>query len=130
MKRTTRKYSILVCALLGVMAASLAQGALVTLRYVGSGNYDDVFAVTGVNGWPAGGRASDGLPDTNNLIRINYGNNIVTLTNVAPDVGQLQIGVDESGQLVVESGGQPIGGRHSFEQGGQQRHRRHWTTDS
>jgi hypothetical protein len=96
--------SIIVCALLSVMMATVAQGAT-TLRYVGSGDYNDLVSVTGANGWPSGGSGPGGLPGTNDLIRLNYGNNVVTLTNVAPDVFRIQLGVDESGQLVIESGG-------------------------
>lgn len=85
------------------MAAGLAQGA--TIRYAGSGDYFDVQAVTGVNGWQSGGGGPGGLPGSADTIRFNWGNNIVTLTNVAPDVARFQMGVDESGQLVVDSGG-------------------------
>ncbi len=98
------KNSILACALLSVMLAAVAQGAT-TLRYMGSGDYNDLYSVTGVNGWSPDGSGPGGLPGTNDLLRFNYGNNIVTLTNVAPDVFRIQLGVDESGQLVIESGG-------------------------
>ena len=87
MKRTTRKNSILVCALLGVMVAGQAQAA--DLRYHGSGDYNDILAVTLVNGWPAGGGGPGGLPGTADTIRFNWGNNTVTLTSVAPNVRQI-----------------------------------------
>lgn len=103
MNRTSPKNTILIGALLGAMAAGPAMAA--TLRYVGSGDYNDLFSVTGVNGWQDGGGGPGGLPGSADLIRINYGNNTVTLTNVAPDVARFQIGVDESGTLVIESGG-------------------------
>jgi hypothetical protein len=98
-----RRTFISVCALLGVMVATLAQGA--TTRYSGSGDYTNVLAVTGTVGWTPTGGGRDGMPGSNDLMRVNSGNNIVTLTNVAPDVLQFQIGVDESGQLVVDNGG-------------------------
>lgn len=85
------------------MVAGLAQGA--TIRYQGSGDYFDLASVTGVNGWQDGGGGPGGLPGSADTIRFNWGNNIVTLTNVAPDVARFQMGVDESGQLVVDSGG-------------------------
>jgi hypothetical protein len=86
------------------MMAGLAQGA--TIRYQGSGDYNDVVAVTGANGWQSGGGGPGGLPGAADTIRFNWGNNIVTLTNVAPTVTRFQMGVDESGQLVVDTGGQ------------------------
>src|SRR5437879_4939649 len=104
MNRKTQQKWILICALAGVMAVPVAQGAA-TLRYNLSGDYNDLVAVTGVNGWPAGGGGPGGLPGSADTIRFNWGNNVVTLTNAAPDVARFQIGVDESGQLVVGSGG-------------------------
>ena len=103
MKRTTPTNSILVCALLGIMVAGLAQGA--TLRYQASGDYNDILAVTLVNGWPAGGGGPGGLPGSADTIRANYADNTITLTNVAPNIATFALGVDESGTLVVESGG-------------------------
>lgn len=90
------------CALLALMVAG--QGMAATIRYQGSGDYNDVLAVTGVNGWQAGGTGTDGLPGPLDTIRINWGNNVVTLTN-AVTVARFQIGVDESGHLIVENGG-------------------------
>ncbi len=94
---------MLVCALLGVMVAGQAMAA--TLRYQQSGSYFDTVAVTGVNGWPAGGGGPDGLPGAADTIRCNFANNTVTLNAEAPTILSFQLGVDESGQLVVESGG-------------------------
>ena len=45
------------------------------------------------------------LPGSADTIRANYGDNTITLTTVAPNVARFQLGVDESGTLVVESGG-------------------------
>jgi len=103
MKSTTPKNSILVCALLGVMVAGPAMA--VDLRYQASGDYNDTVAVTGVNGWQAGGGGPGGLPGAADTARCNWGNNIVTLTNEAPVISRFQLGVDESGQLVINSGG-------------------------
>src|SRR5512135_3247222 len=102
MKRTVRRNSMCVCALLGVMIAGLAQGA--TLRYHGSGDYNNVYTNTLTIGWD-GGSGPGGLPGSVDQIRVNWGNNIVTVTNVVPNVANFQLGVDESGQMVIESGG-------------------------
>ena len=103
MKRTIRKNLILLCALLGVTVAS--QTLAVDLRYQGSGDYFDTMAVTGVNGWQAGGGGPGGLPGAADSARCNWGNNLVTLTNVAPTILRFQLGVDESGRLQVDAGG-------------------------
>ena len=87
------------------MVAGLAQGATPTFRYNGSGDYNDILADTGVNGWPDGCSGPRRLPGPLDLVRFNWGNT-VTLTNVAPPVLAFQMGVDESGTLVVASGGQ------------------------
>ncbi len=98
-----RKSLILLCALLGVMVAGHAMAA--TLRYQTSGDYFDTVAVTGSYGWPAGGGGPGGLPGAADTIRCNWGNNLVTLSNVAPLINNFQLGVDESGRLEVEAGG-------------------------
>ena len=92
MKRTTQKNSILVCALLGVMVAGQAMAA--DIRYMNSGDYLEP------NGWQGGV-----IPGTNDTARFNWGNNTVTLAGEAPLLRNFQMGVDESGQLVVETGG-------------------------
>jgi hypothetical protein len=102
MKRTTQKNSILVCALLGVMVASQAMAA--NIRYQTSGDYFATVAVDGF-GWQAGGLDNGGVPGTNDTARANWGNNTITLSGVAPLLRNFQLGVDESGQLVVNSGG-------------------------
>jgi hypothetical protein len=98
-----RRTSILVCALLGVMVAGQAMAA--TLRYQNSGDYFATVAVTGSYGWQAGGGGPGGLPGAADTIRCNWGNNLVTLTNVAPLINNFQLGVDESGRLEVDAGG-------------------------
>src|SRR5215216_6148988 len=102
MKRTTPQTSILLCALLGVMLAGQAMAA--DIRYQNSGDYFDTVAVTGVNGWQAGGGGPGGLPGTNDTARANWGNNTITLAGQAPLLNRFQLGVDESGQLVVNAG--------------------------
>ena len=92
MNRTTQKNSRLVCALLGVMVAGQAMAA--DIRYMNSGDYLEP------NGWQGGA-----IPGTNDTARFNWGNNTVTLTGEAPLLRNFQMGVDESGQLVVENGG-------------------------
>ena len=83
---------MLACALLGVMVAGQAMAA--NIRYMNSGDYLEP------TGWQGGV-----IPGTNDTARFNWGNNTVTLAGEAPLLRNFQIGVDESGQLVVESGG-------------------------
>jgi len=64
------------------------------IRYMNSGDYLDPA------GWVGGS-----IPGTNDTARFNWGNNTVTLAGEAPLLARFQMGVDESGQLVVESGG-------------------------
>ncbi len=94
---------MLVCALLGVMMVGQAMAA--NIRYQASGDYFDTLAVTGDHGWQAGGGGPDGLPGTADTARVNWADNLVTLTNVAPLIKQFQLGVDQSGRLEVDAGG-------------------------
>ena len=87
------------CALLGVMVANQAQGA--TLRYQQSGDY----FLVGNPGWQAGGGGAGGVPGAADITRYNWGNNTVTLAAAAPNITRFEMGVDESGGLVVNSGG-------------------------
>src|SRR5689334_6245413 len=103
MKRTIPKSSILVCTLLGTMVAG--EALAVDLRFQNSGDYFDTVAVTGSYGWQNGGGGPGGLPGTNDTARANWGNNTITLSGVAPLLMRFQLGVDESGQLVVNAGG-------------------------
>jgi len=89
--------------MLGVLVAGQPMAAG-SCRYIGSGDYNDLYSVTGTNGWGPGCTCPGGLPCTNDTIRVNWGDNTVTLTNVVT-VSRFQIGVDESGRLVVASGG-------------------------
>ncbi|MGC3958870.1 MAG: hypothetical protein QM813_13310 [Verrucomicrobiota bacterium] len=45
------------------------------------------------------------IPGINDTARFNWGNNTVTLAGEAPLLRNFQMGVDESGQLIVTSGG-------------------------
>lgn len=82
-------------------------GSGATLRYNGSGNWDNVS--NNDSGWglnPNNPPVADGsLPTTADTARINFGNNTVTVDSAVPAVGVVQIGVDEGGTLVVASGG-------------------------
>lgn len=104
MNRATQTNSILLCALLGVMAAAPVQGA--NIRYQNSGDYLSFLAAgnVGPNGWQnvAG---VPGLPGVSDTARFNWGSNTVTLSAVAPTITAFQMGVDESGGLVVNNGG-------------------------
>lgn len=92
------------CALLGVMVAGQAMAA--TIRYQNSGDYFNFLAAgnVGPNGWQnvAG---VPGLPGAADIARFNWGSNTVTLAGTAPTITRFQMGVDESGGLIVNSGG-------------------------
>ncbi|HEX5221788.1 MAG TPA: hypothetical protein VFZ59_19645 [Verrucomicrobiae bacterium] len=103
MKSTTQNNPTLVGALLGVIVAG--QAMAVDLRYQNSGDYFDTVAVTGSYGWQNGGGGPDGLPGTGDTARANWGNNTITLSAEAPLLRNFQLGVDESGQLIVNAGG-------------------------
>ncbi len=45
------------------------------------------------------------VPGSSDTVRINWDNNTVTLAATAPDILSLEIGVDESGNLIVNAGG-------------------------
>ena len=87
-----RRNSILVCALLGVMIAGQSMAA--DIRYMGNGDY--LVAANWVGGV---------VPGAADTARMNWGNNTVTLSGLAPDINHLQTGVDEPGALVINSGG-------------------------
>ena len=103
MKTTTRQHAILVCASLGAVVVGQVMAG--NPRYQNSGDYNATVAATGSYGWQAGGLGPGGLPGVGDVFRCNWGNNLVTLTNVAPLVTGFQLGVDESGRLEVDAGG-------------------------
>ena len=86
------------------MVAGATQAA--NIRYQASGDYFDFLAVgnVGPNGWQNNAGVA-GLPGATDTIRFNWGSNTVTLAGVAPTVAAFQMGVDESGGLVVNNGG-------------------------
>ncbi len=92
MKRTIRRNLILVCTVLGVVAADQSQAA--SIRYMGDGDY-----LVAAN-WQGGV-----IPGAGDQARFNWGNNTVTLSGLAPDIANLQTGVDEGGTLIINSGG-------------------------
>lgn len=95
----------LAAAFLVVSLAEVDQADAATLRYRASGDW--TLITDGASpGWgpnPTGVGTS--LPGAGDDARINFGNNVVTVTSSVPAVNRVQIGVDESGNVVVESGG-------------------------
>ena len=96
MNKTIGKCSLVACALLGVSVVDQATAA--TYRYRSSGDYMAL-------NWNSNNVPVTTLPGAADTIRCNWGNNTVTLTNEAPLINNFQLGVDESGQLLVEAGG-------------------------
>jgi len=73
-----------------------------TVRYQNSGDWFDVDLSDG-NGWQGGS-----VPGAADVARANWGGwtgNTITLSGAAPDITRFQLGVDESGTLVVNNGG-------------------------
>jgi hypothetical protein len=106
MNKPTSINSILFCALLGVMMAGSANGA--DIRYKASGDYN---ATTNSTGDTYGWRTTGALPGAADNARFNWGNtagNVVTLTNEASLINAFQMGVDESGALIVTNGGKLV----------------------
>jgi hypothetical protein len=89
---------MLVCALLGVMVAGVAQAA--TIRYRQSGDWTQTAPLNDQPGW----QNVSSVPTTADLGRFNWGNNTVTLTTTET-IGRLQVGVDEQGNFVIADGG-------------------------
>ena len=79
-----------------LLMASVSNAA--TIRYKGSGPWEAVSDGT-TNGWQGA------MPGSADTARFNWGNNTVTLDYAAPTIDKFQMGVDESGGLVVNSGG-------------------------
>ena len=85
-----------VCVVAVLLMASVSNAA--TIRYKGSGPWEDVSDGT-TNGWQGA------MPGSADTARFNWGDNTVTLDYAAPTINKFQMGVDESGGLVVNSGG-------------------------
>ncbi len=76
-----------------------------TYRYRQSGDWSTIYNGVG-SGWALNdGTQSGDLPDSNDDARINFGGNTVTVTSTVPTVSRVQIGVDESGNVVVANNG-------------------------
>lgn len=88
------------------MVAGLAQADV--WRYRLSGDWSTVTDGTS-EGWGLNpnnsGAPGTGLPGAADDARINWGGNTVTVTTVTPSVSKVQIGVDESGNVIVDNGG-------------------------
>lgn len=91
------KSANVLCVVAVLLMASL--GSAATIRYKGSGSWDDIDPSDGA-GWEGGV-----MPGSADTVRFNWGDNTVTLDYAAPTISKFQMGVDESGGLVVNSGG-------------------------
>lgn len=103
MKQTRLLTALAVLVTTVAVAASQADAAV--LRYRASGDW--TLITDGASpGWgpnPVGVGTS--LPGASDDARINFGGNTVQVTSAVPAVSRVQIGVDESGILVVDNGG-------------------------
>lgn len=81
------------------MLAGIAQGA--TIRYRQSGDWTATAPSDDQPGW----QNVSAPPGVGDLGRINWADNTVTVTGPVPTIGQVQIGVDQSGTLEVANGG-------------------------
>jgi len=88
------------------LLAGLAQGA--TFRYRLSGDWADITDGAS-SGWGLNpnnsGAPGTVLPGGSDDARVNWGGNTITVTTAVPTVNRVQIGVDESGTVVVNNGG-------------------------
>lgn len=105
MKRIALK-SLLALAVVGsTLVASQAEAD--TFRYRQTGNWTDVTDGT-TPGWglnPNNNGSPGSLPGLGDDARINWGGNTVTVDSAVGEVSRVQIGVDESGTVVVANGG-------------------------
>ncbi|MEQ8837909.1 MAG: hypothetical protein RID07_13975 [Lacipirellulaceae bacterium] len=92
-------------ALVAIMAMTVEQSYAATLRYRASGDWTQITdgATPGWGPNPVGVGTS--LPGAGDDARINFGGNTVQVTSTVPTVSRVQIGVDESGILIVQNGG-------------------------
>jgi len=89
-------------AVLGLMT-TLADGA--TYRYRQGGDWSTLYNGAG-SGWALNnGDVAPVLPSAADDARINFGGNTVTVTSNVGTVNRVQIGVDENGNVDVQSGG-------------------------
>ena len=95
---------------LGVVLMSVSQQYTdaATYRYRQTGNWSQVTSGTDP-GWGLNpnnsGAPGLGLPGSADDARINWGGNTVTVSSTVPTVNRVQIGVDESGIVIVANGG-------------------------
>lgn len=109
-----RKFSTVGALAIAVVGSSMVamQAESAVLRYQKSGDWNelsdanpnDVDRTPGWAGNPVG-PAVGSTPGSADDARINFGGNTVTVTTVTDTVNRLQIGVDESGIVEVDSGG-------------------------
>jgi hypothetical protein len=91
------KKTLALVALCGLVAG-IAQGA--TVRYKSSGDWGFTTNDTAnAYGW-----RSTSLPGIDDVGRLNWGDNTVTV-NGTYSIGKLQVGVDEKGNLIIANGG-------------------------
>ena len=112
MRRTT--IVSVVAALVMAVLVMADQSRADVYRYRLSGNWTTVTDGTS-EGWGLNpnndGSPGIGLPGAADDARINWGGNTVTVDTAITGVSKVQIGVDESGNVVVESGGVLTGNR-------------------
>ena len=96
------KTLILNLSALSIMA-SLTEAA--TLRYRASGNWSAITDGASPGWGPNPNGVGTSLPGAADDARINFGNNTVTVDSAVPEVSRVQIGVDESGTVLVADGG-------------------------
>lgn len=97
--KSERFVGVVMCGIMLGVAVDTAQGA--TIRYRQTGDWTLTAPTNTGPGWQ---NVSE-MPGINDTGRVNWGGNTVTVTTAVPTIGQVQIGVDESGTLVVASGG-------------------------
>jgi hypothetical protein len=106
MNRATGIRTLAVVAIAVFVLADSSPAA--TFRYRLSGDWPTVTDGTGP-GWGLNpnndGSAGAGLPGGSDDARINWGGNTVSVNTAVPTVNRVQIGVDESGTVEVNSGG-------------------------
>lgn len=91
--------------LLAVAIVTADQADAAVLRYRASGDWTAVTDGSSPGWGPNPVGVGTALPGASDDARINFGNNTVTVTSAVPTVSRVQIGVDESGIVEVNSGG-------------------------
>lgn len=91
-----------------LMGISLSTVNAETFRYRLSGDWSKIAGASDA-GWGVNpnteGAPGANLPGAEDEARINWGGNTVTVSNAAPSVKKVEIGVDENGTVVVGNGG-------------------------